>query len=164
MPYSSCTLTHSNSSKNSFVGLPEAYIITSMGKDMQGIETSTSSQQDLGSLWLSYPSLLLSHLWSLPYITHTTKILEAATQINGERVSYLFTASVPSPTNISSTSSASSLQPRLHPSTQPITHYDGIPGNLRSFCSQLVNQIPADILPRKLKKLGSHTNVLVLKL
>ena len=88
------------------------------------------------------PKLLPPHLWNLPYITLSPEILEAASSIDGERVSQLFAASAPSTTINSPAPAAPFIRPRLP--VQPITPFDGSPVNLRPFCSQLVNQIQGE--------------------
>ncbi|KAI0992414.1 hypothetical protein K3495_g15771 [Podosphaera aphanis] len=92
----------------------------------------------------SLPRLIPSRLWSLPYITHTAAMLEAASMIDEERVSQLFASSTSLQTAPAPTAGASQLN--LQSRGPSISLYDGKPGNLRSFCSQLVNQIQGDPL------------------
>lgn len=122
----------------------ESPIRIPMDQNMQDFSTNTNLSQDQGPSRQTNPTLLPSHLWNLPYITHSPEILEAATKQDGERVSQLFASSIAPTTTTTPIPIISSPQTRIHLPIQPITPYDGTPRNLRSFCSQLVNQIPPD--------------------
>ncbi|KAI0993634.1 hypothetical protein K3495_g14550, partial [Podosphaera aphanis] len=89
--------------------------------------------------------LLPSSLWSLPYLTHSNEILNAAVQANAVRVGELFASSAstgPTPLPTSQPMSAPpTIQPAVRIPAPRIAEYDGSKANLRSFCSLLVNQI-----------------------
>ncbi|CAD6499245.1 BgTH12-04896 [Blumeria graminis f. sp. triticale] len=80
-------------------------------------------------------NLLPLKFWSLPYITHSPEILEAAIIFNSERVGELFAAS-----GQKDTLSNSNPQVLREP-TPRIPLYDGTSSNLPIFCSQLMNQL-----------------------
>lgn len=116
VPGSPDTRSHSSFDHSSFHSLSESEAMD---------QTSSSSKT---------PKLLPANLWNLPYITLSPEILEAASSLDPERVSQLFAAST-----------ISKVPPlRSYLPTQPITPFDGSPSNLRSFCSQLVNQIQVE--------------------
>ena len=91
------------------------------------------------------PTLIPSNLWSIAYLS-IPNILEAASQVNPERVGELFQAASPPPPVQTQT-----LFPAPSPSHTPssfalragaprITPYDGSAKNLRIFCATLRNQ------------------------
>lgn len=89
-------------------------------------------------------TLLPPHLWSRDYLILGPGVLSAATRKDPTRVAELFataqTSIAPNPTiDIPNTSSIPLPLPR--PTPPRITSYDGSSANLRSFCSQLINQI-----------------------
>lgn len=87
-------------------------------------------------------TLLPPDLWSRDYLILGPGVLSAATRANPTRVAELFASTqnklVPNP-NVDIPNPSSILSPR--PTAPRITPYDGSSENLRSFCSQLINQI-----------------------
>lgn len=149
VPDSPDTLAHSNSTNSSFLNFDIE--IRQTLSDVADHENPLNLPQDQGHSRSRNIVLIPSHLWNLPYITFLSEILEAASQLDGERVSKLFEQSIFSPTP---TPSASMNPPhsRFHLPIQPITPYDGTPGKLRPFCSQLLNQINAESLVSETEK------------
>ncbi|KAI0998318.1 hypothetical protein K3495_g9877 [Podosphaera aphanis] len=94
-------------------------------------------------------NLLPPALWSLPYLSHSTEILNTATLLDPVRVSELFAASAqsqpPPPSTHQPPPSAAATtivsQPTVRIAAPRIAEYDGSSANLRPFCSLLVNQI-----------------------
>lgn len=149
VPDSPDTLDQSTSTDNSFLSLIDSENLDTMSSlEMQGNQSISNDSIDQSHSKLANLTLIPSHLWSLPYITHSPEILEAATRMDGERMGWLFASSTSSHTPTTSISP----QPRLHLPIQPITPYDGKPENLRSFCSQLVNQIQTESLVSESEK------------
>lgn len=87
-------------------------------------------------------TLLPADLWSKDYLILGPGVLSAATRTNPTRVAEIFANSqniaVPNP-NLDTFNYSSIQLPR--PTPPRITPYDGSSENLRSFCSQLLNQI-----------------------
>lgn len=151
VPDSPDTQSHSTHTEKSFFSLTNSDISNTMSNNMQGIQTTLNPPIDQSPSMSANITLIPSHLWSLPYITYSPEILEAASQMDEERVGQLFAASVPSPLPVTSTP-ISSPQHKFHLPIQPITPYDGTPENLRSFRSQLVNQIQAESFVSEIEK------------
>lgn len=84
------------------------------------------------------PTFLPPNLWSLAYITHANH-LEIAMGIDQARVAELFAG----PPTTENRQPQPQTQPQQHfrLPTPPIQPYDGQPSGLRSFCSQLLNQM-----------------------
>ncbi|KHJ33055.1 hypothetical protein EV44_g3119 [Erysiphe necator] len=109
---------------------------------MHGEDIDPYSSKDQSSSTFNIV-MLPTNLWNLPYITHSPEILSAAIKIDPELVSHLLASSNSTqklPDIDSNTPSPSPL-PALRVTAPQITPYDGKSENLRSFCSQLVNQI-----------------------
>lgn len=127
------TSSYSNSDRASFRSFPESDTFEAMEPMTQSNNIEIAQPASQAPPSSQNVNLLPPDLWNLPYITFTPEILYAATQINGKRVSELF-------------ASSNQTQPQTsHRVPVPaITPYDGRPSTLRSFCSQLVNQIQSE--------------------
>ncbi|CCU82989.1 unnamed protein product [Blumeria hordei] len=127
---------------------------------------TSQTKPDLPTSQTTKPiNLLPLKFWSLPYITHSPEILDAAIIFNPERVGELFAAS-----GQKDTLSKSTPQVFREPALR-IPLYDGTSGNLPLFCSQLMNQLQGQpfsdelskvryayscLGPRALRKMRSH--------
>lgn len=131
----------SNSEQNSFVSFSDTENSPPMASTVQDNDTVIAQPAGQVSSGSQPLQLLSPELWSLPYITFTPEILFAATQTDAKRVSELFASSTPS---------ISQPSPRV--SVPAITSYDGRPATLRSFCSQLVNQIQGEQFSSEMAK------------
>lgn len=98
--------------------------------------------------------MLPRELWSLPYITHSEKILATAIKIDAVRVSQLFANSTPNHPPVPQTSILSRTPPTLRLSAPQIHPYNGEPATLRAFISQLTNLIQGqdEQLPTEIDK------------
>ncbi|KHJ32092.1 hypothetical protein EV44_g4484 [Erysiphe necator] len=127
------TLALSSSAVNSFISFETSDVMN----EIPGIQNTTNPLLEHNPSGSKNITLLPPHLWNLPYVTFSPELLEATTQHDPERVSQLFSSSNDPQTPNPPTSS----QPRPYLPVQPITPYDGTPGNLRLFCSQLANRL-----------------------
>lgn len=136
------TLTHSDSDRSSFFSLSDAELNKPSHNKIKGSDTVMTHPVEQSSPSIRMPKLLPPHLWNLPYITLSPELLEAATDIDAERVSRLFAESTNS--KINPLSASPSSQARPHFPVQPIAPFDGRSVNLRSFCSQLVSRLQCE--------------------
>ena len=87
-------------------------------------------------------ALLPPDLWSRDYLILGPGVLSAATRANPTRVAQIFNNPQTSSDETSVFHTPAAVPNlALRPAPPRITPYDGTPENLRSFCSQLINQV-----------------------
>lgn len=99
--------------------------------DMEDVNTSITASQNTAT------QLIPSDLWNVQYLLLVPGALQAASVMNPARVAEVFAQSANPQAPITS-----SLPPApIRLTAPPIAAYDGESRSLRTFCSQLVNQI-----------------------
>lgn len=150
VPDSPDTHIDSTSSENSFFSISES----AMSSGAQNIDVNMNAPLDQEfTTTTSQPLMLPQELWSLPYITHSEQALATAIKANPTLVAQLFANSTVS--NVKSFPALDTRpQPALRLSAPQIYPFDGQPGSLRAFISQMTNLIQGqdEQLPTEMDK------------